>query len=184
MDFTTPANVMKFLNKTALTAQESAIVDMLIKSINGVINNYCGWDVLAKDYTNKVFDGKGGKTLDLRALPLNSLTSLVIGDIDYTADVTLNNEDGELYFTSESGISFTSGTRNIVVTYNAGFTVVPDELDHVAAWLVALFFNRIKLENIGVAEERFNDIEVKYDSTDLPVLVKHTLDRYRRVGIF
>ena len=184
MDFTTPDNVKIFLNKTVLTTQELAIVTMLIASINGVIKNYCGWEVLAKDYTDKVFNGNGGTTLDVKALPLNSLALLTIDGVDYTADVSLNDEDGELYFTSDTGLTFTSGTRNIVATYNAGYPVVPDELVHVASWLVAIFFGRIKLENIGVAEERFNDIEVKYDPTDLPVLVKKTLDRYRRIGIY
>lgn len=184
MDFTTPYNVMKFLNKTAFAEPELAVVTMLISSVNGVIRNYCGWEVLAKDYTDKIFDGKGGTTLDVKALPLNSLTSLIVSDVDLTAEVSINEEDGELYFTTDSGYTFTSGVRNVKATYNAGYMAVPDELSHVASWLVAIFFGRINLENIGVKSERFNDIEVTYDPTDLPVLVKKILDRYRRIGIY
>lgn len=184
MQFTTAENVLKFLNKEAFTDQESAIISMLIPQIDGVVRNYCGWEVTAKDYTEKLFDGTGGYTLDLKSLPLNELSELLIDGEDYTDVVSANQEDGELFFTTSDGITFTSGTRNISATYNSGYLNVPTDLDFAAAWLVALFFSRIDLENLGVAEEQFNAAGVKYDPTDLPVLVKHTLDRYRRIGIY
>lgn len=184
MDFTTEDSVRKFLNKTALTDQESEVVSMLIPFIGGVIRNYCGWNILADDYIDKKFSGLGGSTLDLKVFPVNSVEKLEIGGVDYLSQVSINEEDGELYFESTAGMTFTAGTRNIVITFNAGYEEVPAELEHTAAWLCALFFNRIDLQNIGVKSERFNDTEVTYDPTDLPVLVKQVLDRYRRIGIY
>jgi hypothetical protein len=185
MSFTTIDKVTNFLNRntSGLGVDETNILNMLILNIDGVIRNYCGWAVLAQDY-DKLFDGNGSEVLDLKVYPINTLTKLEIDDVDYTSEVTLNVEDGELYFLTTAGQKFTAGYRNVHAEFNAGLVEVPSDLEFAASWLVVTYFNRIDLENIGVLKERFNDTEVEYDTTDLPVLVKHTLDRYRKIGIF
>lgn len=195
MSLTTSDNVALFLNKTTLTMEESALVDLLITMVDGVVSNYCGWNVEAKDYT-KTFSGTGSTILDLKVYPVNQLTSLVIDGTElvtattvgqvttYTSDAIINSEDGELYFDSTSGRTFTSGTRNIVAQYNAGFATIPDDLVFAATWLVVYNFKRVDSNSIGILEEKFNDIAIKYDSSDIPVLVKHTLDRYRYISIY
>lgn len=183
MAFTTVDKVRVFLNKTSLDVTETATVNLLIPMIDGVIKNYCGWNIEAKDYTNKKFSGNGTDTLDLRVFPINSLTALTIDSVNKLSVVSINSEDGELYFANSSG-TFTEGTLNITATFNAGFTTTPDDLNFVAAWMVAENYKRITEEAIGIESQRFNDIEVKFSSTDIPVLVKHTLDKYRYIGIY
>jgi hypothetical protein len=152
--------------------------------VDGMIRNYCGWNILAKDYTNKKFSGNGATTLDLHVYPVNTLTSLTIDGVSYTAAVSLNNDDGELYFTSDSGATFAAGTLNIVTSFNAGYTTVPSDLEYAANWLVTLNAKRIMDESVGIHSEKFNDIAVEYDKADIPVMVKQMLDPYRWIGIY
>lgn len=183
MNFTTSDNVAMFLNKTSLTLSETATISMLIGMVDGVIKNYCGWELMAADYTTTL-NGDGTVSLALPDAPVNTVTSLVVSDIDYTGIPTLNSKEGVLTFTTASGSTFTTGTANIVVAYNAGYTVVPSDLAYAASWLVAINYNRISQESIGVINEQFNTIKVEYDKVDIPVMVKHVLDRYRQIGIF
>ena len=182
MAFTTTAKVQLLLNKTTLSANETALVNALIPMVDGVIKNYCGWEILAKDYVAKKYSGNGTSTLDLRVFPINSLTSLLVGTTNQTTAVSINAEDGELYFAA--GTTFTEGTLNITATFNAGYTVTPDDLNYAATWLVIENFKRVTEETIGIESQKFNDIEVKYTSTDIPVMVKHTLDKYRYIGVY
>lgn len=187
MSFTTPAKVKLMLGKDTLSAMETAQIEMLISLIDGVINSYCGWTLLATDYTAKAYDGRGTDTLDLGVYPINSVTTVydVTQDLDITTAVTPNNTEGTLKYPLSSG-TFSTGSENIQVTMNAGFAddAIPNELVYAANYLVVINFNRIKEGTIGVASEKFNDIAATYDSEDIPKLVKRVLDRYRKVAIF
>jgi hypothetical protein len=183
MSFTTADNVAMFLNKTSLQLNEASIVDMLIGMVDGVIKNYCGWEIIAKSYTS-TYDGNGTTELGLDHAPINSVASLTIDGTEHGPDVTINSDDGTLSFSQASGITFNQNTGNIVVTYNAGYIAIPGELAYAASWLVAINFNKITQESIGVVSEQFNTIKVEYAKDDIPIMVKHVLDRYKQIGIF
>jgi len=183
MAFTTVDNVTLFLNNPTLSRPHELLIPMLISMIDGSIKNYCGWEIAAKDYVTK-FDGNGTNTLDLRVYPLNTLASLTIDGEYYTEIVSLNEADGELYFDSNAGSVFTAGKQNVVASYNAGFTAIPTDLEYVATYLVVLNFNRITQEAIGVSEDTFNNVKVKYDPSDIPKLVSNALDMYRRRSVY
>jgi hypothetical protein len=194
MSFTTVDNVKMFLNTEELSVFETGIINMLIPMVDGVIKNYCGWNLLETDYTDKLFDGTGTGTLDLRVYPINSIDSLIeISTDGVETDVTdelvtsYDSEDSYLRFKSGSDItSFTAGTKNYKATFNAGFTTLnmPSELTYAASYLVTINYNKITNDMIGVSEGKFNEISAKFDSVELPVLVKRVLDRYRIISIF
>lgn len=191
MHFTTVDQVQAFLNREELTPSQASTVQMLIGLVDGVICNYCGWQMLATAYTAKRFNGTGLSELDLRVYPLNEVTKVLLDGVEITDTVELISDEGLLALTD--GSTFSEGTRNVVVDFNGGFDPenIPSELaqpwaslQYAATYLVAINFTRIDAENIGVASEKFNQVEVKYDPTDIPVLVKRVLDRFRRVSIF
>ena len=179
MSFTTVDDVKLFLNKESLTPFETAQVERLIPHVDAVINNYCGWNLLASDYEN-YYNGDGTATLDLKVYPLNTLTSVTLDDEDITSDVTYISKDGVLTY----GSVFTSGTNNVKVVFNAGFVTVPQDLQYAADYLVVVNFNRITQENIGISRGKFNNVEVDFNPDDLPKLVTRVLDRYRHVSIY
>jgi hypothetical protein len=75
---------------------------------------------------------------------------------------------------------------NVEVDFVGGFVPgsIPSELVYAANYLTTINYNRIDSENIGVSAEKFNQVEVKYDTTDIPVLVKRVLDRFRSLRVF
>lgn len=194
MSFTTVDNVKMFLNTDSLSVFETGIINMLIPMIDGVIKNYCGWNLLETDYENKLFDGTGTGTLDLRVYPINSIDSIFeIATDGVETEVTdelvteYDLEDSYIRFKVGSDLTrFTSGSRNYKITFNAGYDVIsiPSELSYAASYLVAINYNKITNDMIGIEESKFKDIDVKLDSVELPVLVKRVLDRYRIISIF
>lgn len=189
MSFATVDAVKTYLNKEALTVEQTATISALTVLIDGVIQNYCGWNMLAKDYTAKKFNGNGDTELDLGVYPINSVTEVKIYDdltytdfTDYTTEIIAAEDEGVLLFKDGSTV-FTAGRRNVAVTFNAGFTeeAMPEDLKYAASYLVALEYTKIDKEIIGVAEQKFNNLEEKLDGNDLPVLVKRVLDRYRKI---
>lgn len=183
MNFTTSDKVALFLNKTTLSLSEAVTIDMLIDMVDGVIKNYCGWEVLAKDYVDTL-NGDGTPSLYLKQSPVNSVTSLTVGGEDFLSGVELDTDNGIVNLSTDSGLTFSSGTRNIVTSYNAGYSVVPSDLAYAASWLTVINYNRIDQESIGITKNEFNGVKVEYDRSDIPVMVKHVLDRYRQVGIY
>lgn len=188
--YTTLEDVALFLNieENTLTLFEAAQIRQLIPFVAGVIDNYCGYALAATAYTNKAFDGTGTNTLDLRVYPVNSVTEIKIsqGDgtfIDYTADVEIL-EDGIIRFKPEIGGTFTAGTSNVIATFNAGMPNIPEDIAFAATYLVAINFNKISRYLIGISEQSATGTTTKYDSIELPVMVKRVLDRYRKISIF
>lgn len=179
MSFTTVSDVKLFLNKETLTPFETAQVERLIPHVDGIITNYCGWNLQAEDYVNQ-YNGDGTNILDLKVYPLNTLTKVLLDDEDITTDVAYNAKDGVLTYDN----TFTSGTNNVEVTFNAGFVTIPQDLQYAADYLVVVNFNRITQENIGISKGKFNNVEVEYNPDDLPKLVTRVLDRYRHISVY
>jgi len=181
MSFTTLENVRMFLSKPSLDPDtELPLIELLIRCVGGVIENYCGWPILAKSYIRK-YSGDGTKLLDLGVHPLNVVTSCMIGEEERIGDVTVSYEDGELYMDSTS---FTSGTRNITVTFNAGYINPPQDLVYAATWMVCHNYRLVDEESIGVKSESFQKLQVDFDPGELPPFVQRVLDRYKKVKVY
>lgn len=191
MSFTNLDTVTLYLNREELTLLESQQVEMLIKQVDGIISNYCGWDMLASERVKRL-NGNGTADLDLGAYPLNSLTHVKYNDgtgwVDVTTDCDLIASEGiiSLFSDSASITTFPAGTRNVEVSANLGYSAeaMPWELTYAASMLVITLFNRITTENIGVNKERFEQDEVEYSSVDIPPGVAKVLDRYRKLWVF
>lgn len=195
MSYTTVDEVALFLNREVadLTALETSQLGTTISYMDGVINNYCGWNLLATDYTDKRFDGSGTNTLDLRLSPVNTITEVKVRAADGTfTEVTTGIEileDGLIQFLPwavTDVTTFTTGVKNWFITFNAGFEdgEVPYELRYAATFLTAIHFNKIIDENMGAEEEKFEGVTFKNITLEMPSSVKRTLDRYRLVSIF
>ena len=191
MSFTTVDQAAMFLHKETVTAFEEDLIRFLIPLTDGVMNNYCGTNLLATDYTDKRFSGTGLDTLDTKVYPINTVTAVKIREdattfTDITTSVYLN-DDSYLYLDQYADTTtFPSGTRNIYATFNAGYAEasMPADLTFAACYLISIHFKKITDEIIGVSEGQFEQANFKFDSIELPVLVKRVLDRYRMVSIY
>lgn len=195
MSYTTIEDVALFLNRdiAELTSMEVAQIGMSINYIDGLINNYCGWNMLNTSYVGKRFDGSGVNSLDLRLYPINAITQVKVRADDGTfTDVTDGIEvldDGIIQFLpyADTDVTvFTSGTKNWYISFNAGYLPgeVPQELSYAASYLVTLHFNKIIDENLGSEDEKFEGTTFKNTSLAIPPTVTRTLDRFRMVSVY
>jgi hypothetical protein len=193
MSYTTKEDVALFLNRDIdeLSVMELAQIELLLPYADGLINNYTGWNMLSTDYVDKRYDGNGTNTLDLRLNPVNTVTQIRIRETDGTfTDVTAGVEILEggviqfLPYATTSVVLFTAGVKNIFVTFNAGYVVIPNELAYAANYLVALHYNKVIDENIGSDDEKFEGVTFKNTDMVLPKPVSHLLDRFRLISVF
>lgn len=148
--------------------------NLIIRKINqatDMIEKYCGGRrFAATDYTNEEYDSPQSDVLVLRNRPINSVTSL------QQRDSSLNENDWstvetELYFTDSTGgtldLNFTAGGHwnRYRVTYNAGYTTIPNDLAEACATLAAfLVQNGTSGTNVKSKQEGRRKIEY-FDSS-------------------
>lgn len=186
MSFTTLDNVALYLNKlnaSELTPLETAQITALILQVDGLIQNYCGWHILAKDYTNKKYNGNGTTTIDLEAYPLISVTSVTMDGEVITPLIVTSDDEG--YLVTNDASSFTKGTNNIIATYRAGFenATIPSELTYAATYLVVLNYQKIINEMFGIKNGKVDAVDVTFESSNLPTLVQNVLNQYMLVVV-
>lgn len=184
MSFTTIDNVKLMLGKSTLTTMETAQLQMLIGMIDGVINNYCGWNLLETAYTDVNYTGNDTSILDLGVYPVVTLTKVydVTNSLDIKSLVTCSLLDGVLTYASSTFSS--ASTYQLSFTAGLAANAIPQDLSYAASYLTVIQYNRIADDSVGVEERKFNNISVKYDAEDIPKLVKRVLDRYRKISIF
>ena len=148
MSFTTVESVRLFMSRDTFTVEEIAQIEALITQIDDVIENYCGWKMLARDYVNERYDGTGISELDLKVYPINSLTKVVVDGTDVTSQIELIENDGLLIYTDRTTV-FTAGRYNVKVDCNAGYNEVntPPAITYAANYLIAINFNRSDSDN-------------------------------------
>ena len=138
---------------------KDSILTNYINRATDAIEKYCSRRFAFDTYTNQEYDGTGTNRINLKNYPIISLTSLeerTSGfsntswetiDADFYKD--LDNE-GQVYFTG----GFTRGVRNYRVTYSAGYTTIPNDLQQACITLVSFFDNQtrssgMKSETLG-----------------------------------
>lgn len=151
-DLTTLLNAQGWCNST-----DSVLLPRLISAFSASIQNWIGYNVLNASYT-QTLDGNGRKRLWLPQVPITAVTSLVI-ELDTIPQSTGWNQygwviDNNCRFPSApvgSGLSislragtfgfpvnriFWEGEQNVFITYTAGFTTVPPDLEQALLyWL-------------------------------------------------
>ena len=192
MSFTTIDEVAFYVNtpKDLLSIENTAQISAMILYVDGLINNYCGWDMLAVDYEDKRYSGNGSSELDLRIFPINELLQCRVRGTDgvftdITADLEIL-EGGVLSFlpTASTMTSFPAGKSNIYVSFNAGYVDVPSELAYIATHLVSLNYNRTSQETFDMKTEGFEQKTTTYSEIEIPYLMRRALDRYRLLSVF
>jgi hypothetical protein len=151
-------------NFLILDLLNDAVTDFIEGQINGDVSSggYCNRKFLAADYTSSIYTGNDRKNLLLRQYPINSITTIVIdgttlfpsgsstlADLGFYID---NEITGNLiyYYTWNSWFP-----NNIEITYNAGFTAVPNDIVMAALKLIEQAWNQRGKE--GFKSEKFKN---------------------------
>ena len=133
------------------TAQDVLLQD-LIARIGAWVERYCDRTFAKATYIEQ-YDGDGSDTLVVRQWPLMSVASLfddplrVFGAATQIAatDFVLYKNTGIIRL---DGLAFSTGIQNVKVTYDAGYTDTPDDVQQAVVELVADRFRN--KENQGI----------------------------------
>ena len=165
---TSVANIKTYLGITS-SAYDTKLAQILIAA-DSAVHQYCDRDsFFTNTYTNERYSGRAmglnAGLVCLRNIPVNSIASITMHpdnsqvSTTYTgSSFTYESMTGMVQF-SEGATnmqSFDLGFRNIAVTYGAGYTTIPDDLDAACAMVAAAMFN-LSQTSAGMKSEKIGD---------------------------
>ena len=164
-------NVKRFIGISISDTTHNVLLQRLIDSASSYVEKATDRLLVARDYDkdliadkeNTWYNGDGTAVLFLRQYPVNSVSAVEIngsalaaaGDTDYygSTGYALFERQGRLYYAN----GFTTGIRNVRVSYNAGYAVnTPEreELRELCNALVALVHKSAVKGTLGFKSER------------------------------
>lgn len=187
--------------RSFLELEDSRDEDLLETFINGAseeIEAKTHRAFVNRTYTDLVISGNGRERIRLPHYPIVSITSLTVGrtgptswgsvrDSDsYEWDET-EPEEGILYLTD--GSVFDRGSRNIKITYSAGYyrlasegtPVIPDDLRNLALALACFLYKKRSAPGEEVTVRTFQGITEKVSNMFWTPERQAVADRYRRI---
>lgn len=181
---TTLANVKEALGITGNT--EDALLTNLINRATDIIERYCNRRFAETTYTNEEVNGMGSYILNLKHYPITSLTAVERRTGDFASpnwDALENDmykmldDEGQIYYAG----GFTEGVRNYRVSYVAGYSTIPTDLEQACIMLISYIKNQTKTS--GMKSETLGEYSYTKDD-DLNATIKNlgldeVLDMYR-----
>lgn len=180
MDLTTLVSVKQYLGIT--TNASDAVLSALITAASAYVVSYCGRDFGSASATES-YDGTGNTRQMLRRVPVTAVSSVVVNG--QTLNAVSWPQWG--YTFDEYGLIamgdcnyFPRGTRNVTVTYTAGYATVPADLSQAVNEMVADKFKR--RDNIGISARQIAQETISYTSGDVPKSALSVLNVYQRAA--
>ncbi len=150
--------------------------------INGLINScykmfcsYVGYEILSHNKTEYV-DSDGTNVLALRVNNINSIAELSIyNNLISSSEYVI--EDNKIVLIN--GLSFPFDSRVVKVTYNSGYSTIPDDMKQLLIEFISYKFKN--KENIHVLQTGDSSKKTVFDRSAIPDRIKDLLFFYRRV---
>jgi hypothetical protein len=160
--------------QTELTTEDTQILEDLINASSNQIEGYCKRKFKEQTHTDEEYDGNGMKYLYLQNYPVTSITSIIEDDISLTTDeYKVKKKNGTLI---KVGSNWSKGDINILVTYTAGYTQIPYDLELACKHLVMSYFK----SDVASFSTTFLDGFV-FRPEALPAQVKALVAPYKKV---
>ena len=171
-------NIKTFLRIT--TTDDDNLLAQLLAQAYDRVESECQRTFLEADYT-EYHNGDGTDTVLLDNYPVNSITSLYDDpDRQYGSDTLIDADDYVIYADSGmvvlDGLTFNTGLKNIKITYNAGYSDLPDELIAAIIKLVAADY----LEGQGALNAIVGEEALVDKPARLRREARSVIDRYKR----
>jgi len=175
-------------------SEEDEFVELAVNETEQTIKSFLNRDLEAKDYV-EIYDGQSTNVLILDQFPINSISKIEYYDgldpldveewIEYVQgddyDRLLNYES---YITLD-GIVFPEGYKNIRVTYNAGYTDIPADIQKAAKKLCLLYYGEVKKnKSLGKASVSEGSTFTKTTSYDLGAedRILKSIEKYKAIN--
>ncbi len=128
-NLTTLAAAKEWLNCTDTT--EDSKITANIARASAMVRRWLGYDPISQTYTNQKYNGQGTLLLATTAFPITAVSSLTIDGTSISAQTSAPLGAGYFFedrFIHLIGYGFTKGVQNVVVSYTAGHTFLPEEI--------------------------------------------------------
>jgi hypothetical protein len=176
-DLTTIEAVRSLLGQGAVAGTETDnMLRSIISAASTLALQYLSRDIEAKTYTAERYNGNGLIRLILRHYPVNSVTSVVI-DARSVEPEKFYIFDDMVYLKDDV---FYRGVHNVTVTYNAGYAVIPADIQHAVAEIAALKYTQ--RQSIGFLSKQIAGQSTNFDKASIPASALDVLKCYRRVA--
>ncbi len=172
-DLTTLENAKQYLGLTA--AADDTLLGRLITAASAWIKSFLNRDVLETAYLD-TFDGTGTPKLMLPQYPITSLTSVTVDGV--AVDLATLVFRGAV-LTRTDGAIFPMGYGNVAVSYKAGFTAIPADIEQACVEIVG--WNYKVRDRIGHASKTIQGEVVAFQTQDIPNQAKTLLNNWRKV---
>lgn len=180
-DLTSAANVKAQRNIQG--SSSDAVLGNLITQASAFITDFCGRSFVSAISVSEIRDGGGKCELLLASRPVVSVQSLAIDANPIPAQVA----DGQPgYFVVDAavlslvGYTFRRARKNVRVTYTAGFSAVPKDLEQACIELVWSAYDRVP-RGPDKTTESFpaGGMVVSWKPADLPAYAARVIDKYQ-----
>lgn len=180
---TSLATFKEHLNQPASVTLGDSVLELFINSASEFIERFCERKFHADDYVEYHSGARQNILLPVQ-WPLNSVAEVRLSsDRDWTNANSLIDPDDYFIFDGDLTIAFhfrlPVGTGNVRISYNAGFTTIPSDLELACLWAAEWYYRNRSRENIGKTSESKGDESVGL-LAELPPMVTEILMNYKR----
>jgi len=187
-DLTTLASVKEYLGIKSVDNNSDAVINTVISNVSKLIKNYCGRDLVSTSYT-EYYNGNGKRHLRVKQYPITEITEINDDDDnvwDSTTEIVLTDV---LYSSKTSGAElanlgivalrdnvFSLGLANIKISYTAGYSSIPSDLELAAKRLVGANLKEGKENGLVISVQSEEDTPKR-----LREIAMQTVELYRRI---
>jgi uncharacterized phiE125 gp8 family phage protein len=167
---------------SANTAQDARI-ERFINAASQLIEKFTSRKLKAQSYTEH-HDGRRSNALLLREWPAQK-PSVVCIDSTWAFNSADNLDPSEYDVIDDGWLmlrsgTFPRGTRNVRITYTAGFATVPADLEEACLMLVEYLYMHRNDRRTGILAKSKNGENTRYSET-IPTNIKELLWQYVRM---
>jgi len=177
-DLTTVANLRSWLNITGTA--DDALLTRLVAAASVYVQTYISRQLLTAAYT-ETLDGNGGDRQILRQYPLTAVSAVTISGqvIPVSTAWNISGFQFDDIGVTLLGYTFSRARRNVTITYTAGYTAPPLDVEQAVLDMCSLRYR--ERDRIGYVSKSLAGETVTFMVKDMSDSVRTILNNYRRV---
>lgn len=176
---TTLARLKRFIGNTDANADD-VLLGELIERVSTSIENWLGRSLLSAARTELV-DGNGKQKLMFKNWPVTVVSSVKVDGVSIPAASSYTAAGYR--FTDQAlilqGYSFVTGLANVEMSYTAGYSAIPGDVEQACIETVMLAYKR--RDHVDVSSKSLAGETVSFITSELTPSAKTMLQPFKRV---
>jgi len=177
-DLTTLASLKQYLGIT--DSSSDTVLAKLITAASVAVDYEVGYSIGSSTYTD-VLDGNGADIIHPPMRPITSVASVAVDGMDYqlveSRGVGFCFDYRAVWLVG--GGRFSLGRRNVEITYTAGYTDIPADIEQAVNEMIGLRYR--ERDWIGFVSKSLAGETVTFNTSALPKSTQAVLRQYVRV---